>query len=414
MFYYYKLNNKILFSSTYYPELTTIDVNEAYKTDDIIYYLNSFNPLKSRRSFCVSDPSLLFIKEEGIDLLQYGKNASVVQDWILSKINNRKVMSINTNYPNWTEALNYKLPQKWKVNLLALGDVGGTLLTGLRLLGGDCISEIGIYDRKEARLKRWEHEINQVMAPFENEFYPEVKIISKEQLFDCDMFIFCASRGVPPVGNEDKDVRMVQFEGNSEIISEYAKLARKYNFKGIFAVVTDPVDLLCKVVFLESNKNESGKLDFEGLSADQIRGYGLGVMNARAAYYAKKSPKTNHYIKEGRAFGPHGEGLVIADSIENYNEELSLYLTEKARTANLEVRKTGFKPYIAPALSSGTLSIINTIKGKWHYSATYMGGVYIGANNRLLSSGTEVERLNLPTSLFNRIKSSYKKLEDII
>ena len=39
-----------------------------------------------------------------------------------------------------------------KVNLLALGDVGGTVLMGLKLLGGRTISQIGIYD---LWMKKW-------------------------------------------------------------------------------------------------------------------------------------------------------------------------------------------------------------------------------------------------------------------
>jgi len=122
------------------------------------------------------------------------------------------------------------------------------------------------------------------------------------------MFVFCASKGVPPIDSQVDDVRMAQFEANKEIITEYAVMARDENFKGIFAVVSDPVDLLCKVAFLESNKNDKGNLDFNGLASNQIIGYGLGVMNARACYHAKKSKDTLHFIKEGRVFGPMGKG----------------------------------------------------------------------------------------------------------
>ena len=76
-------------------------------------------------------------------------------------------------------------------------------------------------------------------------------------------------------------------------------------------------------------------------------------MNGRACFYAEKSQNTIHYIEEGRVFGPHGEGLIVADSIENYDEELSKYLTDKTINANKEVRNLGFKPYVAPSLSSG-------------------------------------------------------------
>ena len=47
------------------------------------------------------------------------------------------------------------LPEKVRVNLLALGDVGSTLLLGLRLMGGDVISSMGICDvRENAALRR--------------------------------------------------------------------------------------------------------------------------------------------------------------------------------------------------------------------------------------------------------------------
>ncbi len=137
-------------------------------------------------------------------------------------------------------------------------------------------------------------------------------------------------------------------------------------------------------------------------------------MNSRAAYYAAQSELTEHYLKVGRAFGPHGEHLVIADSILDYNNELSIKLTEQARNANLELRKHGYKPYVAPALSSGAIAIMDTICGNWHYSATYIGGVYMGALNRMLPSGTVLEQNNIPELLMKRLYNSYKELDSII
>jgi uncharacterized protein YceK len=93
---------------------------------------------------------------------------------------------------------------------------------------------------------------------------------------------------------------------------------------------------------------------------------------------------------------------------------ISIALTNKTRTANLELRKTGFKPYIAPALSSGAFSIISTIKGEWHYSATFMGGVYMGSKNRLSLQGTELEMLDLPHSLYTRLEKTYNRLRALL
>lgn len=414
--FYYRQDNKILFSKTKYDCLESITEIIAKEQGNELYYLKKMNPLTSRRSFSLSDPSLMDIEKEEINLLQRESIAvdKRLPEWIMDKIKQRRVTCVNTRYPRWKEVLSHSYPEKWKVNVLGLGDVGGTLITGFRLLGGDCISEIGIYDRNENKKTRWILETNQIFSSFDDKSYPRVKGITSDELFDCDMFVFCASVGVPPVGEETKDVRMIQFEGNSKILSSYAKMARNKGFKGIFSVVSDPVDLLCKSVFINSNTDENGEMDYEGLAPEQIRGYGLGVMNARAAYYAGLSEDTNYYLTEGRAYGPHGEGLIIADSIEGYDEEKSLFLTKKAREANLEVREAGFKPYIAPALSSGSLSLLATIRGQWNYSTTYMGGVFMGSKNRFTSAGLEIERLDLPQKLLNRLEETYNNLRSII
>ncbi|WMM25931.1 lactate dehydrogenase [Tissierella sp. MB52-C2] len=414
-FKYYKLDNNYLFSLYEYDDLDEV-LEEEISPKDFIYFLNPMNPINSRKSFSISSPSLLFLKEEGLNILQLDSKdyPPYIPSWIIDKINDRKVTSINTSYPNWQDLLHKPIKKKWKLNLVALGDVGSTLLIGLRLLGGECIDTIGIYDRNINRLKRWEYELNQIRRPFDELAFPKVISLEEDDLFDCDMFIFCASKGIPPVGSDIADVRMAQFKSNSEIISEYSKLARERNFQGIFAVVSDPVDLLCKVAFLESNKDNEGNMDFKGLSSDQIIGYGLGVMNGRACFYAEQSGEMVHYIEEGRVFGPHGEGLIVADSIKNYNAEISNYLTDKTVNANKEVRGFGYKPFVAPSLSSGALSIIATINSDWFYGSTYMREVYMGSKCRLLPSGIEVEQLDLPNELFSKIQETYNKLAMII
>lgn len=416
MFHFYKFKDKYLFSSHDYNELNFTTENEVSNSERTIYFLNQIEPLKSRASFTISSPEHLYMDKENLNLLELDLNIDTnnIPQWILDKINERKIKSINTKYPNWQDKLIETEKKKWKLNLIALGDVGSTLLIGLRLLGVDSIDKIGIYDRNENRLKRWEYEINQIRIPFNESALPKVVAINKEALFDCDMFIFCASKGIPAVGSQVSDVRMAQFKNNSKIISEYSKMARDEKFKGIFAVVSDPVDLLCKVAFLESNKDKKSQLDFKGLNSEQIIGYGLGVMNGRACFYAEKSKETTSYLEEGRVFGPHGEGLIVANSIKNYDEKLSDYLTEKTINANKEVRSFGYKPFIAPALSSGALSILATIKEDWFYGSTYMGGVYMGSKCRLLNTGLEVEQLTLPNNLRNKLQLTYNKLVEII
>ena len=301
---------------------------------------------------------------------------------------------------------------KLKVNIFAMGDVGSTLLSGLFLLGGDVIDTIGIWDVDQKQMDRYEAEYGQIKGPFDQECFPDVKQISRDDLFKSDIVIFCASVGIPPVSETKKDVRMAQWEKNRPLIEGVAKEGAKAEFDGLFAVVSDPVDLLCKAAFLAATRENPN------WKADQIRGYGLGVMNSRGAYYARENEELELYLKEGRAFGPHGNGLVLANSIGNYQEGVSIELTKLAIEANLVAREKGYKPYIAPALSSGALSILKTIRGQWHYSSVYMGdsvkGAYFGQLNRLTQRGTEIEELPLPADLFKRLAESYKGLCEVI
>jgi len=397
-----------------YSDLEKISFKKCFSNDKIIYYLGKLDPKKSKDTFSISCPTLMNLDEETLDVIRTKKFTEAIDSKIIKKINDRKIKFINTNKNNWKENIGFKLPKKWKINVVALGDVGSTLALGLKLLGKDYIEKIGVYDLSENNSLRWEKELNQVVFPFEEGKLPKVEAIEYDNLFNCDMFVFCATKGVPSLGTKAKDVRMIQFEENSRIIDEYAKQARNKNFKGFFAVVSDPVDLLCKKAFISSNTNKDGLLDLKGISPEKIKGYGLGVMNARATYYAEKNQNTKSYHKEGRVFGPHGEGLVVANSINNYDSDLSEYLTERTIKANLEIRELGYKPYIAPALSSGAISILNTISQKWHYSANFIGGVYMGTNNRNLDSGLEIEKLNLPDELFEKIEKTYQMLKEII
>ena len=294
-----------------------------------------------------------------------------------------------------------------RVNLLALGDVGATLLMALKVLGGGLIERIGIYDVNPDVMSRFEIEMNQIGWPFGEKKLPEVVCLDEEDLFDCDMFVFCASKAVPPIG-AGGDVRMVQLAANSKIVSYYGRLAGEKNYKGIFAVVSDPVDPLCKAALLAS-----------GLQPGQVRGYGLGVMNKRAEYYARGDRRFESYLTEGRAFGPHGGDLVIANSIENYDDEVSRELTALTVAANLKVRELGFKPYIAPALSSGAISLLLTLRGEWNYSSVYMGkgteGAFLGIKNRIDPASGEViiEDLLQPQKLYDRIENAYRNLCEI-
>ena len=86
----------------------------------------------------------------------------------------------------------------YRIHLLALGDVGATLLLGLKTQGGGIIDTIGIFDVNENVMVRYEMEMNQIGWPFGMKQLPEVVTLKESELFDCDMFVFCASKAIPP------------------------------------------------------------------------------------------------------------------------------------------------------------------------------------------------------------------------
>lgn len=111
-------------------------------------------------------------------------------------------------------------PPRFRLNLVGLGDVGGALLTGLKLLGHD-VEQIGIFDPDEARMARYEMELNQVL-PIDGRPLPKITCIGQDQLFACDALLFTASKGVPPLG-QGGDVRMAQYAANAALLAGYAR-----------------------------------------------------------------------------------------------------------------------------------------------------------------------------------------------
>ncbi len=440
MFDFYRIGNEICFvrKGQAVPEGLSPEGPEAARTADRLTFLYFREPGSCRASFLVNDLDLLFQSEESAVFLSSEelRKAAAEEAEILDRpehagekallagfMEKGKLRAVNACQSGWKEILTEGadaaagpafLPKgKKKVNILAIGDVGSNLLTGLHLLGGDCISQIGICDLDEKVTARWAFEQNQIAYPWDYDRLPEVRAIKAEELFDADVVVFVASKGIPPVGSGVKDVRMYQFENNRKIVGMYARQARNCGFRGMFCQVSDPVDPLAKTALLESNRNENGELDWKGLRPEQIQGFGLGVMNARAAYYAKRDPRFSRFLTEGRTFGPHGQELVVADSISDYNDELSRELTQKVVTANMEMRALGFKPFVAPAFSSGALSILLMLRGEWHCGSVYLGGAFMGVKNRYTPDGLETEVLPLPGKLFARIREAEETLKAI-
>ena len=370
-----------------------------------LVFLVRRDPLKSRGCFAVGNTAQIMEPENACALLP--NEAPAALPGVETFVREKGATVLNTAFARAFDHL--ARPRKKSgltATLVGLGDVGGTLLIALKLLGRE-LSRIAIYDPNEALCRRYEVELNQVLPP-DGVPLPEIAICSQERLFDCDLFLFTASRGVPPVGSDVQDVRMAQFARNREMLAGYARRARETAFGGLFCQISDPVDQLCRAVFLESNRDASGAFDAAGLLPEQVRGFGLGVMAARAAYHAKKDGID---FSGGRVYGPHGADLIVANHPQNYDEAISARLTQETVTANLRVRELGFKPYIAPALSSAAVSLLRLVRGEVCCSAIPMGGAYFGCRSRTTSAGILTQREALHPALFRKIEEVQQRLE---
>lgn len=381
-------------------------------------YLMECPPESSWTAYRPTDPRQLNAGESSVSWLdprRIGVSEPDLPYAALQSLEAGTLQAVNLCHPRWREALDFTRPRpgKKRVHLLAVGDVGGTLLTALKLLGGDCISTIGICDLNEKTLARWQAEMGQIAWPWDYDALPEVEAVSSEHLFDCDVFIFAATKSIPAVGSGVADVRMAQYEANRPLVASFARQAREAGFGGLFIVLSDPVDPLCRAAYHASNAGPDGHWDGLGLLPEQVQGFGLGVMNARAAYFAKEDPRFASFLKEGRSFGPHGKGLVIANSVEHYNDAISRELTERVLSANLRIRDLGFKPYVAPAVSSGAMQLLLTLRGQWHCGSVCLGGVWFGVRNRFTPTGLEIETLELPDALFARLRETETLLREI-
>ena len=379
-------------------------------------FLTRRDPLRSRAAWRITDSRQLTEEESVLWLDSTFGSPKALPPALITAMESGTLTGVNLSHPRWRDALTFSAPQRGKkrVHLLAVGDVGSTLLTALKLMGGNEISHIGICDLNANVVERWVTEAGQMEWPWDYGTLPEVESVSGDRLFDCDVFIFAATKAIPAVDSGVQDVRMAQLDANRPLVETFARQARDANFRGLFMVMSDPVDPLCKAAWLASNRDETGKWDGLGLLPEQVQGFGLGVMNARAAYYAKRDPRFASFLTEGRSFGPHGRGLVIANSIRHYDDTLSRELTQLTETANLRVRELGFKPYAAPAVSSGAMQLLLTLRGDWHCSSVPLGGVWFGVRNRFTPFGQETEALPLPEALLARLRETEAQLAAIL
>lgn len=91
---------------------------------------------------------------------------------------------------------------------------------------------------------------------------------------------------------------------------------------------------------------------------------------------------------------------------------LSETLTRLTREANLRVRELGFKPYIAPGLSSAAISLVRLLRGQDHYGAVPLDGAYFGCLSRFTTLGVSLVREAIHPALLDRLSVAHQSLRE--
>lgn len=389
------------------PPSGAVSVPEPFSP---LVFLVRRDPLVSRGIFAVSEPGEIF-EPEGTGLLAPPPSAAL-EPKLAAFLRENGACVLNTAFARCFAVLRRFLAPKrgaLRLNAAGLGDVGGTILTGLVLLDGP-VAQLGVFDFYRPLMERYRLELNQVLPTAPGRAMPRVVPTEEDGLFDCDALLFAASKGVPPVGSAVQDVRMAQYAANRELLRAYARRARDEGFCGLFCQISDPVDQLARYVFLESNRDEKGRFDFKGLLPEQVRGFGLGVMEARARFAASERGVD---WSSGTVYGPHGKDLIAANAPGgDYDDALSRQISEAASAANLAVRELGFKPYLAPGLSSAAISVLAMLRGEEHAAAVPLDGTYFGCHSRLTRFGPKIKREALHPALRERIVRVHKHLKE--
>jgi hypothetical protein len=272
-----------------------------------------------------------------------------------------------------------------RVALAGLGRVGGMAAavlaaTPTRRSG---IRELLVLDNDAANQERWLLELGSIAAWRSHEALPRIRPTTVTQAFrECDLFLFAATTGVPPLGSEG-DVRLVQFAPNRAIMREFLDQALAAAYTGLFLIVSDPVDTLAQAAFFDSNSDSAGGFTGRGLAPERIAGLGLGVMWARAMAQAKREGREAFVSRFGGAFGPHNAEVVAFDDLRHPDTRRSESLSRAARECNFLVRQLGFLPFVGPGVSSVALALPPLFAGRQALASVFVDGVYFGAPARL-------------------------------
>jgi len=208
--------------------------------------------------------------------------------------------------------------QKRKIAIVGAGSVGATFAFALAQKGD--FEEIVIVDNNQTLSEAQVLDLAQGFC-----FMPTTKMRagSIEDYADADIIVITAGAKQKP--NES---RLNLLKRNQRIMYNISSDIKKQNPKGIILVVSNPVDILTKIV-----------LEQTGLPANRVLGSGTVLDSARLRYYLADRMNVDIHNVHAYILGEHGDSEFTAWSIasigcidiDQYNLSEKLTELEKAQ-----------------------------------------------------------------------------------
>lgn len=306
------------------------------------------------------------------------------------------VACVNTAWPiraqkNWLKR-SIETQSPLQIGILGLGRIGfeaaKTLLVSAYLgqkTGSDFqMKALNIYDDKEKKgqIMELKH-----IANSEGVEINQCQNID-EVLNASDVVLFIASDAVPSLNitsEQQGDVRLMQFEYNLKILKHIVEIAKKVNFTGQLVVVSDPPEHLSTAV----NSSIAQRVSVDPNSDEVIGNHQVPAMAGRLNWAralsivreTRDQELLRKFLTDGMVFGPHGPGIVVADSVTEFDAVKSEELGKRLGSINYEVRKAGKLPFDAPGINLG-LGIGELLRGETVPVSLNINGVTTGVSGR--------------------------------
>ncbi len=202
------------------------------------------------------------------------------------------------------------------------------------------------------------------------------------------------------------------FEKNSEVMKAVCREIKKYEPDTVVIVVTNPLDLMCRVAFNELQFPKS-----------RVMGLSSLLDTSRMKYYALQKGKRG----DGTVIGTHDDGMVIVPGklAEEAGKPEIEEIGEKTRTAGATIVRLSGSSYYGPAACLLVMadSILNDrkkeipacayLEGEYGYSGIFLGTPAVlgekGVERAIELSLTEEEKEKLDKAA-SRIRELYSAL----